>query len=171
MEKNLYLIGYRGTGKTTIGLIVADILQKEFVDTDELIVQIAKKTIPEIFSEYGEEKFREYETNALKIASEKENAIISCGGGIIVKERNFEYLKKGIVCLLNSSEDIIYKRIYKDKNRPALTDKDPRQEIHDVLEFRMPLYKKAADFEINTDETGKEKHAKKIIKKYEEILE
>lgn len=166
----MYLIGYRGTGKTTIGLVVADILQKEFVDTDELIIGLAKKSIPEIFSKDGEEKFRKYETDALKIASEKENAIISCGGGIITKERNFEYLKKGIVCLLTASEDTIFKRIYKDKNRPALTNKNPKIEIHKVLEFRNPLYKKAADFEIKTDKVGKEKHAREIIKKYKKLI-
>lgn len=170
MEKNLYLIGYRGTGKTTIGLIVADILKKEFIDTDNIIVKLAKKSIPEIFNEDGEEKFREYETKALKLASQKENAIISCGGGIILKEKNNKLLKRGIVCLLSASEETIYNRIYKDKNRPALTNKDPRKEIHDVLEFRKPLYKKLADFEINTDKIGKEKHAINIIEKYKELL-
>ncbi len=178
-EKNLFLIGYRGTGKTTLGKIVAKKLNRKFIDTDDLIVQIAKKTIPRIFSEDGEEKFREIETNALKIASEEKNAIISCGGGIIVKEKNFKILKTGIVCLLTASEETIYKCIYNDKNRPSLTNKDPKTEIHEVLEFRMPLYKKAANFEISTDyfvETQKEFDelhnacSDEIIKKYKNLL-
>lgn len=179
IEKNLFLIGYRGTGKTTLGKIVSKKLNKNFVDTDDLIVEIAGKSIPEIFQNDGEEKFREIETNALKIASQKDNCVIACGGGIIVKQRNFEFLKKGIVCLLSASEDTIYKIIHKDQNRPSLTGKDPKTEIHEVLEKRMPLYKKAADFEVSTTNFAKtqeeydilnEEKTNEIIKKYLEII-
>jgi shikimate kinase len=180
MDKNLYLIGYRGTGKTTLGKIIAEKLGKNFVDTDDLIVELAGKSIPKIFEEDGEEKFREIETEALKKASEKEDYVIACGGGIIVKERNFKFLKTGIVCLLTASEETIYKCIFEDGNRPSLTDKDPRTEIHEVLEFRKPLYEKASDFEVSTDgflETQEEydkynnQKAYEVIKKYKELLE
>lgn len=169
-EKNLFLIGYRGTGKTTIGMIVAKKLGKNFVDTDDLIVKIANKSIPKIFSEDGEEKFRKIETAALKKASEMENSVISCGGGIITKDRNFEILKKGVVCLLTLNKKEIYRRIYTDSNRPSLTDKDPMAEIEHLLEVRGPLYKKAADFTIKTDYLKKSEISEIIIKNYFGII-
>jgi shikimate kinase len=165
--KKLFLIGYRGTGKTVLGKRTARKLGKQFVDTDDLIVKIAKKTIPEIFSQDGEEKFREIETLALKKASEKENVVISCGGGIITREKNFPLLKKGIVCLLKADPKTIFNRIYNDNNRPPLTDKDPFEEIVHMLEKRKELYEKAKDFEINTANNSIEDCVELILKKLE----
>ena len=168
--KNLFLIGYRGTGKTVLGRGVAIKLGREFVDTDTLIVDLAGKSIPEIFSEDGEEKFRAWETMALTKACEKENCIISCGGGIITQERNFPLLTTGIVCLLTAGAKVIYDRIYKDSNRPALTDKAPMEEIVHLLEIRGPLYAKAKDFEVNTSINGHHDCVKEIISKYNEKI-
>lgn len=165
-EKNLFLIGYRGTGKTTLGKFIAKNLNKNFLDTDDLIVEIANKTIPEIFKDDGEEKFREYETKALKKASEMKNTIIGCGGGVIVNDRNFKILSTGVVCLLTSDKKEIFKRIYNDSNRPALTNKNPMEEIEYLLKVRGPLYKKAADFEIDTTHFTKKELSNQIIKKY-----
>ncbi|MFA5763621.1 MAG: shikimate kinase [archaeon] len=169
MNKNLLLIGYRGTGKTAIGKLIASKLEKEFIDTDKLIVEIAGKSIPQIFSEDGEESFRSIETKALEIATNKENVIISCGGGIIVKERNFELLLKGIVCLLTADAKTIYNRIYNDSNRPALTNKDPFEEINHLLELRGPLYQKAKDFEIDSAKNNIIVCTNQIIKKFNEL--
>jgi shikimate kinase len=163
---NLFLIGYRGTGKTVLGRMVSIRLKKEFVDTDSLIVELSGKSIPQLFKEDGEEKFREWETKALTKACEKDNCIISCGGGIITQDRNFVLLKTGVVCLLTAGAKIIYDRIYKDSNRPALTDKDPFEEIVHVLKVREPLYQKAKDFEVLTSLTGQHDCVKEIITKY-----
>jgi len=168
--KNLFLIGYRGTGKTVLGRGVAIKLGREFVDTDTLIVDFAGKSIPKIFEEDGEEKFREWETKALQKVSEKEDCIISCGGGIITQERNFPLLATGVVCLLTAGAKIIYDRIYKDENRPALTDKDPMEEITHLLEVRGPLYQKAKNFEVNTSINGHHDCVKEIIAKYNEKI-
>ena len=168
--KNLFLIGYRGTGKTVLGRRVAIKLKREFVDTDSIIVELAGKSIPQIFSEDGEEKFREWETLALKKACEKEDCIVSCGGGIITQERNFELLSTGIVCLLTSGAKVIYDRIYKDGNRPSLTNKDPFEEIVHLLEVRGPMYEKAADFEVHTSVNGVHECVNEIINKYETML-
>jgi shikimate kinase len=167
--KNLFLIGYRGTGKTVIGKEIAKSLKMNFADIDLLIVELTKKTIPQIFESEGQEKFRDYETSALDSVSKKENQIISCGGGIITKERNFKLLKTGVVCLLNSDPKTIFNRIYNDKNRPPLTNKDPFEEIVHMLEQRKELYNKAKDFEINTSKMSVRDCAKLIIEKYNEL--
>jgi shikimate kinase len=181
---NLFLIGYRGTGKTTIGKKIASKLNLQFIDLDELIVKNAGKTIPEIFAQEGEPKFREYETNALKeVCGEnysnekilekngtnqsKASKVISCGGGIVIKEENIELLKKhGFVVLLKAPPEIIFKRIYGDKNRPALTNKNPMEEIKHMLETRREMYEKAKNIEIWTHKENAAKCAKKIIEEY-----
>jgi shikimate kinase len=169
MEKNLFLIGYRGTGKTFLGKIIAEKLGRDFVDTDELIIDLAGKSIPEIFSQDGEEKFREWETKALTKACEKEGRIISCGGGVVTQERNFPLLKTGVVCLLKSNAKTIFDRIYGDGNRPSLTDKDPLEEIVHLLAVRAPLYERAKDFEIETSINDHEKYTDEIISKFNEV--
>ena len=170
MEK-LFLIGYRGTGKTTLGKKVSNKLGYKFIDLDELIVKNAKKTIPEIFSTQGESAFREYETSALKQVLEKEKIVIACGGGIITIEGNIELMKKnGAICLLTASPKTIFKRIYTDKNRPALTNKDPLEEIIFMLDKRKNAYEKAKDFEVTTEHGKQSEQAKEIIEKYLEKI-
>lgn len=168
-EKNLFLIGYRGTGKTTIGKAIAKELKTNFIDVDEEIVKITGKKIPEIFALEGEKEFRKYETQALihSINKETKHKVISCGGGIITKKRNLSLLKNnGIVFLLTSDPKTIFNRIYKDKNRPALTDKDPFEEIVHMLKKREKLYKKAKDYEIDTSKESINECAKKIMDIY-----
>ncbi len=168
--RNLFLIGYRGTGKTVLGKRVARKLNMPFVDTDNIIVSLAEKTIPEIFENDGEEVFRQFETDALKKVSKIDGQVISCGGGIIVKERNLPILhEKGIVCLLTADAKTIYNRIYKDGNRPALTDKDPYEEIEHLLEVRGPLYEKAKDFEVDTATTEFDRCLEEVIVNYQRL--
>ena len=165
--KNLFLIGYRGTGKSALGKKISKKLKMPFVDTDEIIVKLAGKNIPEIFANDGEEVFRQFETDALKKACEKKGQIISCGGGIIVKERNHSLLmENGIVCLLKADAKTIFRRIYKDGNRPALTDKDPYEEIVHLLEVRGPLYEKVKTFEVDTSINGFDECVSEIENKY-----
>lgn len=166
--KNLFLIGYRGTGKTILGKAVAKKLGKKFIDVDDVIVEISNKKIPEIFCADGEEKFRELETEALKNSCSVNGCVISCGGGIITQERNFNFLKSGIVCLLKADSKTIYDRIFKDENRPPLTDKNPYEEIEHLLEKRKELYEKAKDFKIDTANNSFNECVKKIIKEYNE---
>jgi shikimate kinase len=168
-QKNLFLVGYRGTGKTVLGKMVAKKIGLSFVDTDELIVKLAGKKIPEIFAEDGEEEFRRIETEALKIASNELGKVISCGGGIVTKERNHLLLKQGIVCLLKADAKTIYERIYSDSNRPSLTNKNPFDEIVHLLDVREPLYQKVKDFEVNTTQS-KESCVKQIIQNYLSFL-
>ena len=169
-KKIIFLIGYRGTGKTTIGKNVAKKLGINFIDLDEEIVKQAGKTIPQIFQNEGETKFREYESNALKNLN-KDPLVVSCGGGITNKEENIELLKeKGFVILLTASPEVIYSRINGDKNRPALTDKDPLEEIKHMLAKRKEAYQKAKDIEYSTNILSVNACALKIVeelKKYQ----
>jgi shikimate kinase len=167
MSNNLFLIGYRGTGKTTLGKMIAKKLKKPFIDLDELIVKNVGKPIPEIFSTQGEGKFREYESSALKQVSNESNQVISCGGGIITREENIALLKaNGFVVLLKASPETIFKRIYGDKNRPALTDKDPMEEIKLMLEKRRLAYEQAKEYELWTDRENANKCSEKILAEY-----
>jgi len=166
---NIYFVGYRGTGKSTLGKEVAKALEKEFVDLDNEIVKLAGKTIPQIFSEEGEEKFREYETKALEQFNGKDY-VIACGGGIIVKDRNIPILKSnGMVCLLKLSPQEIHKRINGDTNRPSLTGKDPFEEIKFLLDKRREGYEKAKDFEIDCNNKGIRKCTEEILTKLNEF--
>lgn len=147
---NIYLIGYRGTGKTRIGRELAKALGKEFTDTDDLIVEKAGKGIPEIFKQDGEGKFRDLESRVLGEVAAKGDLVVGCGGGVILRKRNIEKLKKsGVIILLEASPEKIYGRISGDHNRPALTDKNEFEEIRQVLAERKGNYEKAADYKVD----------------------
>ncbi|MFH1586479.1 MAG: shikimate kinase [Candidatus Diapherotrites archaeon] len=147
---NIYIIGYRGTGKTHVGNELAKALGKEFIDTDDLIVERAGKKIPEIFGQDGEEKFRDIESAVLSEIAARDGLVVGCGGGIILREDNIEKLKKsGVVILLEAPPEKIYARIRGDSNRPALTDKDEFEEIRHVLAERKGNYEKAADHRVD----------------------
>ena len=171
---NVYLIGYRGTGKTYIGKDLAKAIGKEFQDTDDLIVEKAGKNIPEIFSEDGEENFRDLESTVLEEVAAKDGFVIGCGGGIILRDENIEKLKKtGIVILLEASPEIIYERIKGDQNRPALTNKNELEEIKHVLSERQEKYRKAAGHKIDAENYSIEENVKQIIEilKKEKVIE
>lgn len=169
---NLFLIGYRGTGKTTLGRAVARKLKMNFIDADDLLVETIGKSIPKIFESEGEDKFREYETQILKEICKKENIVVGCGGGIVTREENIKLLKEnGVVCLLTADPKVIHEWIYGDKNRPSLTDKDPYKEIVFMMEKRKPLYNKAKDFSVDTGVNNIPDSVKRIIEGYKKVLE
>ncbi len=164
---NIILIGYRGTGKTTIGKRLAQELDMRFFDLDEEISLSTERTIPEIFTEFGEEGFRELEEFAVQCACEKDKVVISTGGGAILSETNRLLMREsGTVILLEASIETIYSRIKDDNERPALTDYSPKEEIEKVLEKRNPLYRQTAHFAVSTDKISIEEVVKKILKKF-----
>jgi shikimate kinase len=151
--RNLILIGFMGTGKTTVGMRVAKSLGWRFVDTDRLIVRKAGKPIPRIFEESGEESFRDFETEVLRKCAEGAGQVISTGGGIVTRERNREILKEaGYVIWLKASPETIYERVKNNRNRPLLKTGDPQQTIREMLEARHDLYDAACDLRIRTDD-------------------
>ena len=169
-KDSIALIGFMATGKTTIGKELVKRLGNDyrFIETDQLIVEKAGKTIPEIFAEEGEIKFREYEISACKMASEFRKAVISCGGGVVLNKINIDYLKRNCyIILLKATVDEIYKRALKDKieSRPIINKEDPPSEIEKVLNFRKPFYEAAAEIIIDTTGKKVEEIVNEILKK------
>lgn len=140
-----------GTGKTTVGSLLANSLKKKFIDMDEEIEKSSGKTIPEIFSSWGEGKFRILEKELLKNIVLLSDCVVSCGGGIITDEENISLMKKsGIIISLFAEADTIYARLKSAHNRPLLEVNNPKERIEHLLKMRRPYYEKA-DFKINTD--------------------
>ncbi len=159
-----------GTGKSTIGRLLAKELgnKYKFLEMDRLIVQNAGKSIPQIFQEEGEIRFREYEIEISKKLSQLERIIVSCGGGIVLNRINIDYLKKNCyIVLLEASFKEIYERILKEgiKKRPMINNKNPKKLIRELLELRKPFYKRAAEIIIKTSKKSKKEITQEIIKK------
>lgn len=161
----IVLIGSRGAGKTTIGRILSKRLGLRYVSTDEEIVKRTGKSIPDYVSLYGWGKFRDVETEVAKSLSE-EDGVIDTGGGIVLREENIKSLKKnGIVVFLSAPADVLALRIKDDRMRPPLKGgKTHCEEVKDVLEERLPYYRKAMDFEVLTDGKTPEEVCEEIIK-------
>ena len=169
-KSSIALIGFMATGKTSVGQKLAESLGNEyqFVETDQLIIEDAGKSIPKIFAEDGEIKFREYEITACKKASKYEKHIISCGGGIVLNKINIDYLKQNCyIVLLQTTAEEIYKRAMKDgqETRPVIDKDDPKMEIEKVLNFRKPFYEAAAEIILDTSNKSVDEIVKEIIDK------
>ena len=167
-KDSIALIGFMATGKTSLGKSLAHKLGYTFVETDEMIVEAAGKSIPKIFSEDGEIRFREHEIEACKKASKLHHAVISCGGGVILNKINIDYLKRNChVVLLQATPDEIYQRAMKDgqETRPVIDKEDPMAEIEAVLEFREPFYLAAAEIKVNTTQRSLDEIAREILEK------
>ena len=151
---NIVLIGYRGTGKSTVGKLLAARLGRELVSTDAEIIKRAKRTIPEIVAQEGWEYFRNLETDICRELADRDKLVIDTGGGAILRTQNVEALKKnGTVFWLTASVETIVKRIGGDNQRPSLTGtKSFVEEVQDVLRERTPKYQAAADHKITTDD-------------------
>lgn len=149
---NIVLIGYRGTGKTSVGKKLAEKLDRRFTRTDELIIKKAGMSIPKIVDNYGWDVFRNIESEVVKEVSKKDNWIIDTGGGVVLKRINVENLKKkGMLILLKADIKTIIDRIKYDKERPSLTGrKSFIEEIEEVLKQRSKKYEEAADYTIDT---------------------
>ena len=150
---NVVLIGYRGTGKSTVGKIVAARLGRVLVSTDAEIVRLARQRIPEIVEKHGWEYFRDLETKICEDLAGRDGIVIDTGGGAILRSQNVEGLKRtGKLFWLTASVETIAKRIGSDTQRPSLTGtKSFVDEIQDVLRERTPKYQAAADYVIETE--------------------
>ena len=152
---NIVLIGYRGTGKTSVGAALSKKLGKAFCDTDDYIEEKVKRPISDMVAREGWAFFRAKEKEAIREVSSRKNCVIAAGGGAILDAENVESLKKnGVAVLLEASTQTIHERMRTDKKtdqqRPSLTGKDPYREIEEVLKFRRPFYQQAMDFFVDT---------------------
>ena len=170
MKSNVALIGFMGTGKTAVGKVLAEKLEKKFVGLDALIEQRAGKSVTEIFHQDGEVAFRELEIEVTKEIAGEENIVIDCGGGIVLNKINIDRLKRNAVIVqLTASPDVVLKRILTDGEvRPILNVPEKAVKIRELLEFRRPYYEGAADIRINTSNLDVDSIAERIIKKLKE---
>ena len=167
---NIVLIGYRGTGKSAVGELLALRLKMPCIGMDAEIVKRAGMSIPEIVEKYGWQKFRDMESEEARELAGLDNIIVDTGGGVVERPENIEALKtNSIIIWLKASVDTIVSRIQGDTERPALTaGKTFTEEIAEVLERRVPKYKSAAQYEIDTDESTPEQVADRIIEIWKE---
>ncbi|PXF54127.1 MAG: shikimate kinase [Deltaproteobacteria bacterium] len=167
---NIVLIGYRGTGKSAVGELLALRLKMPCIGMDAEIVKRAGMSIPEIVEKYGWQKFRDMESEEARELAGLDNIIVDTGGGVVERPENIEALKtNSIIIWLKASVDTIVSRIQGDTERPALTaGKTFTEEIAEVLEQRIPKYKSAAQYEIDTDESTPEQVADRVIEIWKE---
>lgn len=165
---NLVLIGYRGTGKSTVARLLAEKLGMEVVSLDEEIVRQAGRPIPEIVAEHGWPHFRDLESKITERFSTRDNIIIDAGGGVILREENVKNLRRsGKLFWLRASVPVIVARIEGGTERPALTaGKSFTEEVADVLHERTPLYEAAAHHRIDTDLVSPEQVAAEVARLY-----
>jgi len=153
-NRHLYLTGYRGSGKTTVGRMLAESLGRNCIDLDDEIERTAAATIREIFAKVGEAGFRDLESAALQRCAAEKPAVISLGGGAILRPSNRDRIHQTGVCVwLQIDADTVLQRLAADAStadrRPSLTGLPPRAEVQSLLEQRRPLYHQTADFAID----------------------
>jgi len=162
-KSNIILVGPMGAGKSTIGRLLAGILNLPFNDSDRAIEDRTGADIPWIFDVEGEEGFRSRETAVLKDLLQANGLVLATGGGIVLREENRRYLRAGgRVIYLTASLDQLLERTCRDKKRPLLQVENPRQKIIDLIEQRHPLYSEVADFVVNTDRRSPKQVAQEI---------
>ncbi len=172
MNSNIVLIGFMGTGKSAIANCLSKMLPMETVEMDEVIAERARMSISDIFAVYGEEYFRNLETNLLVELQEKSNVIISCGGGTPLRDNNVAEMKKnGRVVLLTAKPETIYERIKNSHDRPLLENNKNIAFISKLLEERKAKYEAAADVVIETDGKNKLQISEEIVGKLLEMDE
>ena len=149
--QNLALIGFMGTGKSSIGRILAAQLGFDFIDTDALIEERTGKSVTEIFAQNGEPAFRKIERSLVKELGGKTGMVISTGGGLAANAENLNALKEtALVICLWAAPETIWERVRHQTHRPLLRDPNPLAKIRSLLAAREPFYKQA-DVLINTD--------------------
>jgi shikimate kinase len=167
---NIVLIGYRGTGKSTVGDILAARLGMEKISMDSAIVDRAGMSIPEIVARHGWPHFRDLESDLARELAARDNLVIDCGGGVIERPENIAALQRNArIVWLKASVATIVARIEDGTERPALTDgKSFTEEVAAVLERRTPLYRNAAHHEIDTDPLTPAEIAERIEELWQE---
>jgi shikimate kinase len=162
---NIVLIGYRGTGKSVVGELLAHKLNRQTISMDAEIVNKAGMSIPEFVEQNGLAKFRDLETEVAREMAERDNIIVDCGGGVIERPENIPALRtNGVIFWLQASVDVIVDRIVDSTERPALVEgKTFTEEVAEVLDRRTPMYSDAAQHIIDTDSMTPEQVVDSIL--------
>jgi shikimate kinase len=163
---NIALIGFMGTGKTSVGRIVAEQLHFDYLDTDELIQTQTDRTITDIFTKDGEPAFRALEQKIVEELGGRAKTVIATGGGLPVNPKNLASLKShALVVSLWSSPEKIWERVRHQSHRPLLHDENPQAKIRELLAVRAPFYKQA-DVLLNTDLRSVREVAQQVVHQF-----
>lgn len=161
---NVVLVGFMGTGKSSVGKLVAHRLGFQFVDNDSIVVERAGMEITEIFAKHGEARFREYETRALESIGHLNRCVVSTGGGAVLREENRAILQRiGLVVQLTAREEVIYDRVARNTKRPLLSTDNPRETISKMLAQRKEAYTAASQVTVDTSDLTREQAAEAVI--------
>lgn len=164
LKEHIFLIGFMGVGKTSTSRELSRKLGVSEVDTDSMIVEQEKRSIPEIFEQSGEPYFRQVETGMLDILVEKAPCVVSCGGGMAMREENVEKMKQiGKVVFLTAEPETIYLHVKDSTNRPLLNGNMNVPYIRQLMEAREPKYQAAADITVKTDGCTPDEVAEMVI--------
>lgn len=170
--KNIYFLGFMGSGKSRIGGAFAQLLGWPFHDTDDLIESRTGKIISDIFAQEGEEGFRNHETDVIREVSGWKNNVIALGGGAVLREVNWELITtSGITICLTAPVAVLSERINRSRNRPLmanLSKNERRRKISDMLAQRQPLYDRA---QFSFESSNKRSVAEFISKIFETLVE
>ena len=170
-QRNIILIGPMGSGKSTIGSIIAKRLNREFQDSDHYIEDRTGVDIARIFDIEGEQGFRDRESNALVDLLSKNNRVIATGGGSVLRKENQKLLKKeGYIIFLDTSVKQQMQRLERDKKRPLLQTENPRERLEALFDERRPIYLELADLAVKTDRRVARRLAADIIKQLPDNL-
>ncbi|MBE3588665.1 MAG: shikimate kinase [Thermoanaerobacteraceae bacterium] len=162
--KNIVLIGFMGTGKSTVGRRLAARLGREFVDTDEEIERVTGKTIPQLFARDGEIRFRSEEALVVKKVAARQDLVVATGGGVVLNPENVRVLREnGVLIGLTAGPEVIYQRVKRKRNRPLLNGPgDTLDRIRELLAAREKAYA-VADFTVDTGRHDLEEVVKMIV--------
>ena len=156
-NRNLFLVGFMGCGKSTMARILSEKTGAELIEMDETIEKEAGMSINEIFEKHGEPYFRDLESQLVERIMKKGGAVVSCGGGAILREENVSNMKKnGKIVYFSATPETIFKRVRHSTNRPLLNGNMNVEYISALMGKRLPLYEKAADITIVVDEKNKQ---------------
>ena len=162
---NIILIGYMGSGKSSVGRRLAQQLGWEFVDTDQMVEDAESLSIAEIFSIAGERAFRDCEEQALASLEGRRHLVVATGGGIIIRPGNRALLARlGKVVWLDGDPDILFERAVRSGKRPLLKGEDPRTKFDEMLALRRPAYESVFDLRMDVTQHTQQQIAKHIIK-------
>lgn len=171
-DYNIFLIGFMGAGKSTISDYLSTMFAMRIVEMDQIIAEREQMSIPDIFETYGEEYFRNRETELLIELQEEKSVVISCGGGVAMREQNVEEMKKnGRVVLLTASPEVIYDRVKDTNDRPVLEGRKNVRGISELMEQRRGKYEAAADIIIKTDNKNVLQICEELVQKLTEMEE
>jgi len=164
--KSIVLIGMMGAGKSCVGRSLHRRTGLALRDTDEIVAANFGTSIPEIFAEHGEKKFRKAETEALRCMRGEEQRIIVTGGGIVLRKENVEILRShSVIVWLDGDEQTLFARASRKQNRPLLQTENPRKTFSQILAARRPLYANIADIRVDTSVLTDEEVAMAILVK------